>query len=156
MKTSFAILPFLASMTCAFTVVPTPRFGRHSPTLNLYQSVEEAIADAERICANDPGSAECRVAWDIVEEIESTISHKEGDATNTPLNTTPDLTALLGSFDILVRKIDGKMGQLKATTDKLQELGANDPSVEGLGVRAEEMKNHLAYVRNYLYESTQG
>mmetsp|Transcript_11824 Transcript_11824/g.16351 ORF Transcript_11824/g.16351 Transcript_11824/m.16351 type:complete len:158 (-) Transcript_11824:453-926(-) len=152
---TFIRLSLIASLACAFTVPPPPFSIYHSTTrLNLYRSVEEAIEEAQRICATDPGSPECRVAWDIVEELEAANSHRGAPSSSAPVDaSSPDLTALLYSFDILVKKIDGKMDQLKATTNKLQELGATDPSVGSLGERAEEMKNHLAFVRNYLNEN---
>eukprot|EP00545_Synedropsis_sp_CCMP1620_P010709 CAMPEP_0119021790 /NCGR_PEP_ID=MMETSP1176-20130426/26700_1 /TAXON_ID=265551 /ORGANISM="Synedropsis recta cf, Strain CCMP1620" /LENGTH=46 /DNA_ID= /DNA_START= /DNA_END= /DNA_ORIENTATION= len=46
----------------------------------------------------------------------------------------------MGSFDILVAKIDGKMDQLKGTTERMAQLGSTDPAVAELGVRADEMK----------------
>ena len=112
--------------------------------LHSYESVEAAIADAQRICASDPTSPECKVAWDIVEELEAADSHQGGfDAPS----ASTDLTALMGGFDILIKKIDGKMDQLKATTDKLAELGETDPSLAELGARAVDMKQALANAR---------
>jgi len=102
------------------------------------------------ICASDPGSKSCQVAWDIVEELKAAESHRSsGVGTFIDPNYT-DIDTLLYSFDILVKKIDGKMDQLKATTDKMQELGASDPSVRELGELAEYMKQQLTYVRNGL------
>ena len=54
-------------------------------------------------------------------------------------------------FDILANKIDGKMDQLKATTDRLQQLGVADPTVMELGVRAEDMKRCLETAKASLY-----
>ena len=141
MKTVFA-LPLLASTACAFVV--SPSFPRHSISLNLFNTVEDAIAEAERICAIDPSSPECRVAWDIVEELEAADAHRGGF---TPSDVSPDIVAFMGSLDILMRKIDGKMDQLKATTDKMEELGSTDPTIAELGARAVEMKYALANAR---------
>lgn len=113
----------------------------------MYDSVEEAIAEAQRICAIDPASSECRVAWDIVEELEAADSHRGGAPSAAAGMSSPDNSAFLGSFDILVQKIDGKMDQLKATTAMLQEMGAGDPSIAELGARADEMKQALANAR---------
>jgi len=113
--------------------------------LDMFASVEEAIAEAQRICASDPSSPECRVAWDIVEELEAADSHQGAAAgAAAGAQSTTDYAALMGSFDILSQKIAGKMDQLQATTDKLVELGVTDPSVAELGARAEEMKQQLA------------
>lgn len=124
-------------------------------SLNMYASTKEAIAEAQRICSVNPSSKECKVAWDIVEELEAADSHRiNADLQNLPqegnTNMSPDLLALVNSFDILAGKITGKMDHLKATTDKLQELGADDPAVAELGARAEDMKQVLAYVNDYL------
>lgn len=119
--------------------------------LNLYASVEAAITEAQQICAaQGQGSEACKVAWDIVEELEAADSHKKKPMM--PANTTPDLVALMGSFDILVAKIDGKMEQLKATTEKFHELGASDPAIglEELYHRADEMQKQLAHVQRSL------
>ena len=138
---------------------PTSRHVKISSTkLNLYASVEEAIAEAQRICAMNPDSQECRVAWDIVEELEAADSHRDGAARQAVpemtgpgvLNMSPDLVALVASFDILAQKIDGKMDQLMATTEKLQELGASDPAIEELKARAGNMREILACVNEDL------
>mmetsp|Transcript_4425 Transcript_4425/g.5819 ORF Transcript_4425/g.5819 Transcript_4425/m.5819 type:complete len:155 (+) Transcript_4425:155-619(+) len=148
MKIPFLL--FLSSTAHAFVVSPPSTLSPHhvstSPTnLHMYESVEAAIEEAQRICAMDPTSPDCRVAWDIVEELEAADSHKvkvpQGPGDNI------EYTALMSSFDILVQKIDGKMDQLKATTVKLDELGAGDPAIADLYHRADEMKQALANVR---------
>lgn len=144
-----AIFPFLASTVCAFnkgSPSSTP-VRRGSTKLDLYATVEEAIAEAQRICATDPTGQACKVAWDIVEELEAADSHR-GEIRGA--NPNADLVALMASFDILVKKIDGKMDQLMATTVKFSELGATDPEVEELYARAEDMKNILAHVNEKL------
>jgi hypothetical protein len=122
---------------------------RSSTKLKLYNSVEAAIADAQRICLQDPSCHECKVAWDVVEELEA-ASSRRGAVQANPTIAQPDVAALMASFDILIQKIDGKMDQLKATTVKFHEMGASDPSIEALYNRADEMKAALVDARKAL------
>ena len=151
MKVILALL-LVVSTTCAF--VPSPPQVLSSPMLlttklQLFKTVEEAIAEAQRVCAADPSSPECKVAWDIVEELEAANSHKDKKTTEVMPQST-DYHAFMGSFDILCQKIDGKMDQLMATAVKLHELGASDPSIEALYSKAEEMKQALRNARSTL------
>jgi hypothetical protein len=141
----FFVLSLVVSTACAFSVSSfSSRFStRLHPT---FASVQEAIADAQRICAINPASPECRVAWDIVEELEAADSHRGGMKSS----AQTDNSAFLGGFKILTQKIDGKMDQLKATSEMLVQLGVTDPSVAELAIRAEEMKQQLAKVRALL------
>jgi hypothetical protein len=140
------------SKASAFVASPPPSHGGRltTTTLHLYQSVQEAIAEAQRICAADASSPECKVAWDIVEELEAADSHKQ-KGEQQPANQSMDFVALMGSFDILSQKIDGKMDQLIATCDKFETMGA-DPSVAELSRLANEMKQGISYVNNKLRE----
>jgi CP12 domain len=113
----------------------------------LYTPVQEAIADAQRICAMDPTSGECRVAWDIVEELEAADSHM--GILPAPVVAT-DFLSLVEGFDILVERIDHKMDRLIATTDSLAELGVTDAAITSLYDRAEDMKRALMHARNTL------
>ena len=141
-------------------VEPVGAFVRPTTTklattrLQLYKSAQDAIAEAQRICAQNPNSRECQVAWDIVEEFQAADSHtrKQQPQQYQQQQQQPsmDLVTLLESFAILSTKIDGKMDQLKATCDKFEELGAHDPSVAELGRLAEEMKRGLVYVNHQL------
>jgi hypothetical protein len=162
MKIWFALFSFFKLASSLNVLVP-PSLSVHHQTsipvsttrLNLYASTKEAIAEAQRICAADPSSKECSVAWDIVEELEAADSHRvNAGMQNIPqagiTNMSPDMVALVNSFDILAQKVDQKMDHLKATADKLQELGADDPAVAELGARAEDMKQIMAYVNDYL------
>jgi hypothetical protein len=145
MKISFA-LPLLACTASAFMVAPSS--PRHSIKLNMFATVEAAIEEAQRICANDPSGPECKVAWDIVEELEAADSQRGAFAApNTSGPADAQLAALMGSFDILMTKIDGKMDQLKGTTERMGQLGSNDPYLAELGYRADEMKQALANAR---------
>lgn len=136
--------------------------GRTSPTtkmsfttqLYLYASVEAAISEAERICAVDPDSNECRVAWDIVEELEAADSHRDDtvispETVEAAAEVGMDTTALLGSFDILTHKIDTKMDQLSMTADQLHSMGAPGEMPELVRL-AEEMKVALRVTRDAL------
>jgi hypothetical protein len=146
MKISFA-LPLLACTASAFMVAPATS-PRHSMKLHMFETVEAAIAEAQRICANDPSGPECKVAWDIVEELEAADSQRGAfSAPNTAAPADAQLANLMGSFDILMTKIDGKMDQLKGTTERMGQLGSNDPYLAKLGYRADEMKQALANAR---------
>lgn len=109
----------------------------------MYRTVEEAIAEAQRICEQDPTSNACRVAWDIVEELEAADSH-QGQSMDADGGV--DTAALVGSFDILTQKIDGKMDQLKATVIELEAMGAPGNMAE-LARLADEMKFALEDAR---------
>lgn len=145
MASAFAVAPPHGSSPAATKTTRTS-----STQLQLYQSVQEAISEAQRICAMDPTSQECKVAWDIVEELEAADSHLAAAAAIPSPTMGADVTAMLSSFDILIQKIDGKMDQLMATTMKLNELGASDPSIEALYVQAEQMKAALVAARQSL------
>lgn len=122
--------------------------------LALYHDVEDAISEAEQICSMDPNSSDCKVAWDIVEELEAADSHRGRgslmDHYQPMQSNQADLGAFLASLDILISKIDGKLDQLKATSYKLQELGASDPAIANLSYRADEMKEAMIEARNSL------
>ena len=115
----------------------------------MYESVEAAIADAQRICAQDPSSNECRVAWDIVEELEAADSHIGGPAAVGETNFDESATLMVGSFDILTQKIIGKMDQLRATAEQLETMGAPGDMPELVRL-AEELKSALGYTRSEL------
>lgn len=152
----FLSLLFAVITASAFvvTTIPSTSAGicnKNSLTtrLHLYQSVEQAISEAQRICAEDPSG--CPVMWDIVEELEAADSHRyaQARANNGPADQSMDFVALMTSFDILTKKIDGKMDQLIATCDKFEQLGA-DPSVAELSRLAKEMKYGMSFVKNKL------
>ena len=142
------LLPFLAS-TSAF--VPNTIMFKHPATTQLYMMydrVEEAISDAQRICAQSgPESQDCRVAWDIVEELEAADSHRGGPMQGGgggANHMSPDgEAAMLSSFEILLQKMDGKMDQCLATTEKLSDLGLRDHSIAELHQKAYEMKEAI-------------
>lgn len=122
----------------------------------MYDRIEEAIADAERICAEIGNSSrECRVAWDIVEELEAADSHRGrggpmqgggGEA----INMSPDGEALMSSFTILLQKMDRKMDQCLATTEKLSDLGLRDHTIADLHQNAYKMKEAIWNARQSL------
>ena len=113
----------------------------------LYSTVEDAIAEAQKICAMDPTSPECRVAWDIVEELEAADSHMGG--LPAPAGQG-DYLSLVDGFEILVDRIDHKMDRLIATTESLARLGFTDSAITSLYDRAEDMKAALMYARSTL------
>jgi CP12 domain len=121
-------------------------------SLNLYREVEDAISEAQQICLVNPDSPECKVAWDIVEELEAADSHMQAPVNHEgtpPPSSLMDVQALLASFDILTNRLDDKMDQLIATCDKFEEWGA-DPSVAELSQLAQQMKVGMAYVKDRL------
>lgn len=110
-----------------------------SSALNLYNSVEEAISEAQRVCNEQGGDSEaCRVAWDIVEELEAADAHR------TPTNTQQEVSygPLIMSLDLLSAKIDRKMDELNKLSTSLVEAGAG-PEVERLAYASAEMKGIL-------------
>ena len=120
----------------------------------MYREVEDAISEAQQICLANPGSPQCKVAWDIVEELEAADSHlptsaRASTTTTTTSSQSMDVQALMASFDILTTRLDTKMDQLIATCDKFEEWGA-DPSVVELSQLAQQMKVGMAYVKNRL------
>jgi len=136
-------LPLVFPVACAFTALSSS-YRQHSWTkLNLYQSVEEAIADAQRLCAEDPNGERCKVAWDIVEELEAADSHQDGVTAPNELNYEP----LFYAMNILSTKVDRKMDELKALSI---QLGPAHPSIERLAYLTDEMKEALAEVRSIL------
>lgn len=145
-------LPLLASTAFAFAPI-TISSNRLATQLFLYDRVEEAIAEANRVCAQSgPGSQECRVAWDIVEELEAADSHRGGpmQGGGGVINMSPDGQALMSSFDILLQKIEKEMDDALATTEKLAELGLRDPEIADLHQRAYEMKEAVWNARRSL------
>ncbi len=62
---------------------------------SLEQAIQEAIAQARTACeSNGTASANCAVAWDIVEELQAERSHRQVKSTKNSLevycNQNPD------------------------------------------------------------------
>ena len=111
---------------------------KSSSQLNLYNSVEEAIAEAERIGYEQGTDSEAyRVQWDIVEELEAADSHRS--PTTTPVQHEVSYGPLITSLDLLQDKIDRKMDELNKLSRSLVEAGAG-PEVERLAYASEEMR----------------
>ena len=111
---------------------------KSSQQLNLYNSVEEAIAEAKRIGYEQGTDSEAyRVQWDIVEELEAADSHRS--PTTTPVQQELSYGPLITSLDLLQDKIDRKMDELNKLSRSLVEAGAG-PEVERLAYASEEMK----------------
>ncbi|KAL3780546.1 hypothetical protein HJC23_001906 [Cyclotella cryptica] len=164
MKTSSPILiplvlTFLASPLHAFLPQsqPTKTSKGHSSsstsstTLSLHASVEAAIAEAQAICAQTgPDSEACRVAWDIVEELEAADSHRANTVVSQwngeqQTNYVP----LLDSLSLLSVKLDRKLDELHALSAQLAEAGAGE-EIERLVYASEEMKGLLVQARGRL------
>ena len=117
---------------------------REDKALHLYKSTKEAIEEARMICFEEgPNSERCKVAWDIVEELEAADSHvrSEGSVPN-ELSYSP----MIDSLEILSAKIERKMDELKNLSMSLAEYGAG-PEVERLSYASDEMKNYLEDAR---------
>ena len=135
----------------------SPRLATTRLRPHLVENLEEAISEAQRICSLDPTSSECRVAWDIVEELEAKDSHIQTAAAAAAAagagagagagELGTDYAVLMGSLDILLTKIDGKMDQLLATTDKMAQLGDQDPRVADVWEKAGALKEAVASLR---------
>ena len=133
----------------------SPRLATTRLRPHLVENLEEAISEAQRICSLDPTSSECRVAWDIVEELEAKDSHTQTAAAAAAAagagagagELGTDYAVLMGSLDILLTKIDGKMDQLLATTDKMAQLGDQDPRVADVWEKAGALKEAVASLR---------
>lgn len=111
---------------------------KSSQQLNLYNSVEEAIAEAQRIGYEQGTDSEAyKVAWDIVEELEAADSHRS--PTTTPVQQELSYGPLITSLDLLQDKIDRKMDELNKLSRSLVEAGAG-PEVERLAYASEEMR----------------
>jgi hypothetical protein len=111
---------------------------KSSSKLNLYNSVEEAIAEAQRIgYEQGTDSGAYRVQWDIVEELEAADSHRS--PTTTPVQQELSYGPLITSLDLLQDKIDRKMDELNKLSRSLVEAGAG-PEVERLAYASEEMR----------------
>lgn len=113
--------------------------------LHLYRSAAEAIAEAEQICAMEgPDSHNCKVAWDIVEELEAADAHvRTPDTGAHELSYSP----MVNGLEILSVKIEKKMDELKKLSTQLAEAGAG-PEVERLVYASDEMKQIIAEARS--------
>jgi len=157
MKLSIAVLSLVASTALAFRSIGMPPSTHHrmSPKLKtkIGDSVEDAIAAAQKACAEDPTSGECKVAWEIVEELEAADSHTAGMAPPQQVSRQAAYASVLSSFDMLEQDSEKQMEQLKALTDQLAELDVTDPAVSKLGELAVEMKQALVKARASLPKS---
>lgn len=143
---SLLLLSAVANMASAFLGHTRQAVVPSTQPLHMYESVEAAIAEAQRICARDPSSNECRVAWDIVEELEAADSHLGGPTQAATTDANSNANLMVGSFDILSKKIYGKMDQLRATATQLETMGAPGDMHELVRL-ADEMQAALANSR---------
>ena len=119
----------------------------HPTRLNLHASVEEAIAEAQQICAQNGSDSEaCKVAWDIVEELEAADSHRDADAAaawSQSMSTGEvNYLPLLEGMTVLSAKLDRKMDELNRLSRQLAEAGAGE-EIEQLVYASEQMKGML-------------
>ena len=123
----------------------------------MFDSVEDAIAEAQKICADDPMSGECKVMWDIVEELEAADSHtkmsRKGLKPPKELSRESKYESVLFGFELLEKNAEGQMDQVKALTDKLADLDVTDPAVTKLGELAVKMKEALVEAKDSLPKS---
>ena len=112
--------------------------------LHLYKSTKDAIAEAKMICFEEgPNSERCKVAWDIVEELEAADSHVRSEpSVANELSYSP----MVDSLEILSSKIERKMDELKNLSEGLAQYGAG-PEVERLSYASDEMKSCLEDAR---------
>ena len=157
MKTVTIAFSLLISTASAFIVTINSPTARNTRLQLGYRTIEDAIREAEDICAEDPQCEECRVAWDIVRELDFEqargLSPEVGYGPRNGYSLPPpeeDVRELVRDFDMLAVRLDDKLNRLMATTDRLLNAGATDPAVDELGHRAEEMKMLLARVSRYL------
>ena len=123
----------------------------NSKALNLYKSAKEAIDEAKMICfEKGPNSEECRVAWDIVEELESADSRVRSAEQHQSMGANElSYSPLVDSLELLSVKVERKMDELKALSEQLTAYGAG-PEVERLQYASDEMKQILAEARSSL------
>ena len=146
------VVALLPSATLAFIPQNNHVSASSSSALHLYKSAKEAIDEAKIICfEKGPNSEECRVAWDIVEELEaadsrvrSTLKQQQSMGAN-ELSYSP----LVDSLELLSVKVERKMDELKALSEQLTAYGAG-PEVERLQYASDEMKQILAEARSSL------
>ncbi len=65
-------------MTDISNILQTAINSHGNPTQTLEEAIFEAIAEARETCdINGNNSANCAVAWDIVEELQAEKAHKQ-------------------------------------------------------------------------------
>eukprot|EP00956_Cyclotella_meneghiniana_P002420 scaffold2726_cov57-Cyclotella_meneghiniana.AAC.6 len=132
------------------------RSTKTNPTqLDLYASVEQAISEAQNVCSQyGSDSEQCKVAWDIVEELEAADSHRTDTAValassweEKQVNYLP----LLEGMDILSAKLDRKLYELNNLSRQLAEAGAGE-EIEALVYASEEMRGLLENAKRKVQE----
>lgn len=126
-----------------------------STQLALYASVEEAISEAQNVCSQyGSDSEQCKVAWDIVEELEAADSHRTDTAValassweEKQVNYLP----LLEGMDVLSAKLDRKLYELNNLSRQLAEAGAGE-EIEALVYASEEMRVLLENAKKKVQE----
>jgi hypothetical protein len=142
------------------TNIPNPNRSRppSSTQQNLYNSVENAIVEAQSTCyENGQDSQGCKVAWDIVEELEAADSHRDNAAAvvassweEKQVNYLP----LLEGMDVLSNKLEKKLCELRNLSEQLAQGGAGE-EIERLVYASEEMIGLLESAREKVRELKQ-
>ena len=161
---AFTNAALLLAITCSFShafypttyhVVVNPSAKRMTTRLDLYASVEEAIAEAQSVCEqHGPDSEQCKVAWDIVEELEAADSHRSDAAAATAASWEEKQTnylPLLEGMDVLTAKLDRKLYELHNLSKQLAEAGAGD-EIEQLVYASDQMRGLLENAKSKIAE----
>jgi len=158
------IITLLLQSVSAFVPQAGVRFGLVSDEVRIHahDESEHAVADALKASQTfGPGSKEARVAWDAVEEINSSdnsaaIGNKpEGnDQGNSP---TKEYTELLTNLDFLVSEYGEKIEQIKSLATKVKSYEHDHPEVlEGKLADSAEKLATLARAKAEAEEFGQG
>jgi hypothetical protein len=138
---------FLSSIDRASAFVGPVSFA-HSHQLAVSVSVRpdssEAIAEAEAICGEKgSASAECAVAWDTVEEIDSSYNPSLDIEASTS-SYGDEYASLIRTFAMTLQQTQQKLQQMRALAEKLSKLESDHPSVVKLGELPQSLKLALA------------
>ena len=92
----------------------------------------EAIADALRISEEfGATSKQARVAWDIVEEMDSNDSYAAYSSSNAPVTSAgpQDYYDHIRSLSYLLKETSSKVTQMKQLVEQIKDMEINDPSL---------------------------
>lgn len=123
-------------------VVATPRRGTNRP------DSADAVAEAERISKEfGADSKEARVAWDIVEEMDSNDSSPamaQPAQTISPSESRKiDYVIQINFLSCLLDETKEKLTQMRELVSQLRSLELSDPSLSKLGPDSEGLKKAL-------------
>lgn len=145
--TAFSTLLFATSVISFSTNSPGQRtfragnakiYGTSRP--DTADAVTEALRISKEFGATSP---EARVAWDVVEEMDSNDS--SAAFTNTIATSAKgDYFNQVQSLAFLMKGAKEKLSQMKILSNHLKDLELNDPSLTQLGEDSEKMRTALA------------